>query len=88
MVAACTQAVIGGGCPDVKQCVEVCRPCYRGIGQISVFCRPAGGGIPVDQCVCSFKSGAPCNPPSPPRCPGKWPPADEISANGTIAKIL
>ncbi|XWS13676.1 hypothetical protein CRYUN_Cryun36dG0058800 [Craigia yunnanensis] len=47
----CQQAVKGGGCPDVSKCVETCRPCYRGVGQITAFCRSAGGGIPFDECA-------------------------------------
>lgn len=69
----CQLAVTGGGCPDVNKCVETCRPCYRGIGRITAFCRPAGGGIPFDECVCAFSRGAPCNPPGPPKCPGSPP---------------
>ncbi|XVF63073.1 hypothetical protein PTKIN_Ptkin09bG0059500 [Pterospermum kingtungense] len=66
----CQLAVKGGGCPDVNKCVETCSPCYRGVGQITAFCRPAGGGIPFDECICYFSHGAPCNPPGPPKCPG------------------
>ncbi|XP_039016891.1 uncharacterized protein LOC120147639 isoform X1 [Hibiscus syriacus] len=65
----CQLAVKGGGCPEVNRCVETCRPCYRGVGQITAFCRSAGGGIPFDECVCYFSHGAPCNLPAPPQCP-------------------
>lgn len=65
----CQLAVKGGGCPEVKQCVETCRPCYRGIGQLTAFCRSAGGGIPFDECMCYFSHGAPCKLPAPPQCP-------------------
>ncbi|KAJ0093098.1 hypothetical protein Patl1_25313 [Pistacia atlantica] len=81
---ACEKATIGGGCPDVSKCVELCRPCYRGVGIIAVFCRAAGGGIPYDQCICSFKRGAPCDPPAPPRCPALWSPPVENTLNGTL----
>lgn len=85
---ACELAVRGGGCPDdVQECIKLCGPCSRGIGKIVAFCRPAGGGVPFDECVCSFTEGAPCPPPGPPRCPGPWqpPPASnaEISFNQT-----
>lgn len=65
----CMVAVIGGGCPNPAACVETCRPCYKGIGEVKAFCRPAGGGIPYDQCICSFAKGAPCNPPGCPKSP-------------------
>ncbi|KAG4182647.1 hypothetical protein ERO13_A09G056800v2 [Gossypium hirsutum] len=68
--AGCELAVKGGGCPKVKQCAETCRPLYRGIGQITAFCRSAGGGIPFDECMCYFSHGAPCKLPAPPQCPG------------------
>ncbi|KAH9703946.1 putative ribosomal large subunit pseudouridine synthase SVR1 [Citrus sinensis] len=85
---ACELAVRGGGCPDdVQECIKLCGPCFRGIGKVVAFCRPAGGGVPFDECVCSFTEGAPCPPPGPPRCPGPWqpPPASnaEISFNQT-----
>ncbi|OMO85649.1 hypothetical protein COLO4_21519 [Corchorus olitorius] len=67
----CPLAVTGGGCPDLNKCTETCRPCYRGVGKVTAFCKPAGGGIPVDQCICDFSEGAPCNPPAPPQCPGR-----------------
>ena len=51
-VNGCEIAVIGGGCPDIKACLETCRPCYRGVGMVNVYCLPAGGGIPFDQCIC------------------------------------
>lgn len=81
--AKCQLAVIGGGCPDTRACLETCRPCYRGYGIISVFCRPAGGGIPFDECICEFKKGAPCNPIGPPRCP-KPPAARFINETSTV----
>ncbi|GAV80601.1 hypothetical protein CFOL_v3_24061 [Cephalotus follicularis] len=65
----CEVAVRGGGCPDIKKCIETCLPCFRGIGRINAYCRLAGGGIPFDECICRFSKGAPCYPPSPPRCP-------------------
>ncbi|KAJ0035960.1 hypothetical protein Pint_24760 [Pistacia integerrima] len=74
----CELAVRGGGCPDVNACVAICEPCYRGIGKIRAFCRSAGGGIPFDECICSFAKGAPCNPPAPPKCPGPWPPSQNV----------
>ncbi|KAJ0093099.1 hypothetical protein Patl1_25312 [Pistacia atlantica] len=74
----CELAVRGGGCPDVNACVAICEPCYRGIGKIRAFCRSAGGGIPFDECICSFSKGAPCNPPAPPKCPGPWPPSQNV----------
>ncbi|KAI4317870.1 hypothetical protein L6164_025701 [Bauhinia variegata] len=83
MVSGCQQAVIGGGCPDLSQCMETCRPCYRGIGEVHVFCRPAGGGILFDECVCSMEKGAPCNPPGPPQCPRPWPPPATSATNLT-----
>ena len=64
-----TLAVIGGGCPDPEKCRETCIPCYRRIGHITAFCRPAGGGIPFDECVCDFTGGARCDPTSGPHCP-------------------
>ncbi|KAI6691087.1 hypothetical protein NL676_027915 [Syzygium grande] len=68
-VEACSIAVVGGGCPDHEKCRETCIPCWRGVGQIASYCRPAGGGIPYDQCICDFKNGAPCPPPGLPKCP-------------------
>ncbi|KAF5736884.1 hypothetical protein HS088_TW14G01039 [Tripterygium wilfordii] len=83
MATTCELATRGGGCPNVKECVEVCRPCYRGIGQILVYCHSAGGGVPFDECMCRFTKGAPCNPSAPPRCPNLWPPQDAGALNGT-----
>uniref|UniRef100_A0A2N9F5P5 Uncharacterized protein n=1 Tax=Fagus sylvatica TaxID=28930 RepID=A0A2N9F5P5_FAGSY len=80
-VKGCELAVIGGGCPDYNACVETCRPCFRGIGSVAVYCRPAGGGIPYDQCVCRMKHGAPCDPPAPPQCPRPWPPHAATASN-------
>ena len=69
MASACQLAVIGGGCPDPEKCRETCIPCYRRIGHITAFCRPVGGGIPFDECVCDFTGGARCDPTSGPHCP-------------------
>ncbi|KAK4758429.1 hypothetical protein SAY87_019730 [Trapa incisa] len=66
---SCTVSVIGGGCPNLAACTETCRPCYIGNGQIRAFCQPAGGGIPYDQCICSFYEGAPCIPRGCPKQP-------------------
>jgi hypothetical protein len=79
--ANCELAVIGGGCPNLNECMLTCQPCYRGVGRITAFCRPAGGGIPFDQCICSFKKGAPCSPKGPPKCPR--PPATILYINQT-----
>jgi hypothetical protein len=43
--AKCELAVIGGGCPNLNECMLTCQPCYRGVGRITAFCRPGGGGI-------------------------------------------
>ncbi|GAY58336.1 hypothetical protein CUMW_186290 [Citrus unshiu] len=84
-VQGCEVTVRGGGCPgDVEECVKLCGPCWRRIGKVTAFCRSAGGGIPFDECVCSFSDGAPCPPPDPPRCPGPWsPPSPQITFNQT-----
>ncbi|KAL4642328.1 hypothetical protein ACB092_02G008400, partial [Castanea dentata] len=68
-VNGCEIAVISGGCPDIKTCLVTCRPCYRGVGMVNVYCGPAGGGIPFDQCICRISRGAPCSPVGPPHCP-------------------
>ncbi|KAG4910401.1 hypothetical protein JHK82_056427 [Glycine max] len=78
---SCELSVIGGGCPDLKECTETCRPCYRGIGEVHAYCVPASGGIPYDQCVCRMMNGAPCNPAGPPICPRPWPPTATIATN-------
>jgi hypothetical protein len=53
--ANCELAVISGGCPNEDECMLTCQPCYRGFRVISAFCRPSGGGIPFDQCICSLR---------------------------------
>ncbi|KAL5785594.1 hypothetical protein ACOSQ2_007986 [Xanthoceras sorbifolium] len=82
--ADCEKATVGGGCPNVKECVETCRPCYRGVGVVRVYCLAAGGGFPYARCVCSFYKGAPCNPPAPPSCPRPWHGADHVALNKTL----
>ncbi|KAI9196753.1 hypothetical protein LWI28_026729 [Acer negundo] len=81
---ACEKATIGGGCPDVKQCEEICFPCYRGIGIVRAYCIAPGGDIPYAQCICTFLHGAPCEPPAPPRCPALWPPPSHLALNKTL----
>ncbi|KAG5236572.1 vicilin GC72-A [Salix suchowensis] len=77
---------IGGGCPDRQQCLETCRPCYRGYGIIYAFCVGPSGPLPYWECRCSFHKGAPCPPPGPPQCPGRWPRAltNSTTLNGTL----
>lgn len=73
-------STIGGGCPDKYTCLEVCRPCYRGVGKVLAYCVGPSGPTPYWECRCAFHDGAPCPPPPPPQCPGRWP----SSANSTI----
>ncbi|KAJ6898758.1 hypothetical protein NC652_025320 [Populus alba x Populus x berolinensis] len=79
-------STIGGGCPDKRQCLEICRPCYRGYGIIEAYCVGPGGPFPYWECRCAFKKGAPCPPPGPPQCPGRWPPplTNSTTLNGTL----
>ena len=79
--ANCELAVIGGGCPNEDECMLTCQPCYWGFRVISAFCRPSGGGIQIDQCICSFKKGVPCSPCGPPKC--LRPPATLLYINQT-----
>uniref|UniRef100_A0A6N2MUU8 Defensin-like protein n=1 Tax=Salix viminalis TaxID=40686 RepID=A0A6N2MUU8_SALVM len=53
-------STIGGGCPDKQQCLETCRPCYRGYGIVYAFCVGPSGPLPYWECRCSFHKGAPC----------------------------
>ncbi|GMH09335.1 hypothetical protein Nepgr_011176 [Nepenthes gracilis] len=68
-----------GGCPDIKACIDTCRPCYVGTGRIIAQCFEPGGGFPLWRCLCFFKEGAPCPPPpGSPACP-RPPPAAAAS---------
>ncbi|KAM0985710.1 hypothetical protein ACFX13_013170 [Malus domestica] len=82
--ADCYLATIGGGCPDKHQCEITCSTCNRGVGEVRSFCKPGGGGIPYEQCVCVMAKGAPCSPPPPPKCPD-WPRA--LSATNVTGNL-
>lgn len=80
----CSQATIGGGCPDINICTETCRPCFREVGKVTVSCVAGGGGTPYARCVCDFSDGADCNPPPPPRCPAPWPRLHNTNTTTTL----
>uniref|UniRef100_A0A2C9UDJ3 Uncharacterized protein n=1 Tax=Manihot esculenta TaxID=3983 RepID=A0A2C9UDJ3_MANES len=67
-------STIGGGCPDKSQCLETCRPCFRGVGHVVAYCVGPDGPFPYWECRCAFHNNAPCPPLPPPRCPRLWPP--------------
>lgn len=57
-----------------------------GVGEIHAYCRPAGGGVPFNECVCSMQKGASCNVTRPPQCPRPWPPpsSGDSNVNGSL----
>ncbi|XP_060181360.1 uncharacterized protein LOC132610970 [Lycium barbarum] len=70
-VDGCYVDAITGGCPNLMECVETCRPCYREIGKVYPTCiKPdPSSGILYWRCRCVMTDGAPCPPRAPPHCP-------------------
>jgi len=74
---SCVLSRIGGGCPDKVKCMQTCRPCYVGIGQVHYYCRHGASPMLYETCVCEMVNGAPCQVPG---CPGNTPPAAALGA--------
>ncbi|WCJ23824.1 hypothetical protein M5689_005827 [Euphorbia peplus] len=78
-------SILGGGCPNVNECMDTCRPCYRGIGKVIADCAaPSRPFRPYWECRCYFTKGAPCPPHGPPKCPKKWPSSSSVNQNHTL----
>lgn len=66
--AQCYLEVRSDDC-DYRKCLEICRPCYIGIGLMAPSCIAPSGPTDYWRCRCTFYNDAPC-PPKGVVCPG------------------